>query len=157
MNTQEFIALFDKYVIGNYTRMPNVIVKGQGSKIWDADGREYLDMFPGWATSAIGHCPPRVVEAVKEHVEKLIHMDNTFYTEPQGQLAQMLSERAFGGKCFFCNSGAESVEAALKLARRHTAKGKYKITSASTNTYSVILIPTLVSKGLLRNYLFDAR
>ncbi|MBN1765925.1 MAG: aspartate aminotransferase family protein [Sedimentisphaerales bacterium] len=130
MNTQETIALFDKYVIGNYSRIPNVIVKGEGSKIWDADGREYLDMFPGWATSAIGHCPPRVVAAVKQQVEKLIHMDNTFYTEPQGLLASMLSERAaFGGKCFFCNSGAESVEAALKLARRHTAKGKYKIIS----------------------------
>ncbi|MBN1846801.1 MAG: acetylornithine/succinylornithine family transaminase, partial [Sedimentisphaerales bacterium] len=131
MKTQETIELFEKYVIGNYRRMPHVIVRGQGSRIWDADGREYLDMFPGWATSALGHCHPRVVEAIRRQAGELIHMDNTFYNEPQGRAAQLLSERAFGGRCFFCNSGAEAVEAALKLARRHTAKEKYKIISTS--------------------------
>jgi len=83
-------------------------------------------MFPGWAVSGIGHCHPKVVEAVRKQVGELIHMDNTFYSEPQGRFAKMLSERAFGGKCFFCNSGAEANEAALKLARLHTAKEKYK-------------------------------
>jgi len=130
MNTQETIAQFERYVIANYNRMPSVIVKGSGSKIWDADGKEYLDMFPGWAVSGIGHCHPRVVEAIRRQAGELIHMDNTFYNVPQGQLARMLSERAFGGKCFFCNSGAEAIEAALKLARRHTEKSKYKIISA---------------------------
>jgi len=129
MNTQETLALFDQYVIGNYNRLRQVIVRGAGSTIWDADGKEYLDMFPGWATSAIGHCHPKVVEAIRTQAGQLIHMDNTFYTEPQGRAAQLLSERAFGGKCFFCNSGAEAVEAALKLARCHTEKGKYKIIS----------------------------
>ncbi len=130
MNTNEVLAQFEKYVISNYSRLPAVIVKGQGSRIWDADGKSYLDMFPGWAVSGLGHCHPRVVEAIRRQAGELIHMDNTFYNLPQGQAAQMLSERAFGGKCFFCNSGAESVEAALKLARRHTPKGKYKIISA---------------------------
>ncbi len=130
MNTQETIEIFNKYVIGNYNRLDYVIVKGQGSKIWDAQGREYIDMFPGWAVSGIGHCHPHVVEAIRKQAGELIHIDNTFYNEPQGLLAKMLSERSFGGKCFFCNSGAEAVEAALKLARRYTAKGKYKIISA---------------------------
>lgn len=127
MQTQEVLEQFEKYVIANYGRLPYVITKGKGSIIQDADGKEYLDMFPGWATSGIGHCHPKVVEAIRKQAGELIHMDNTFYTEKQGLLAQKLSERAFGGKTFFCNSGAESIEAALKLARRHTEKSKYKI------------------------------
>ena len=130
MTTQETIDQFEKYVIANYGRLPRVIVKGQGCYLYDADGQEILDMFPGWAVSGIGHCHPKVVEAVRKQVGELIHIDNTFYSEPQGQLAQMLSERAFGGKTFFCNSGAEANEGALKLARLHTEKGKYKFITA---------------------------
>jgi len=130
MTTQETIALFDNYVIANYGRLPRVMVKGEGSYLYDADGHKILDMFPGWAVSGIGHCHPKVVEAVRRQVGELIHIDNTFYSEPQGKLAQLLSERAFGGKCFFCNSGAEANEAALKLSRLHTAKGKYKFITA---------------------------
>jgi acetylornithine/N-succinyldiaminopimelate aminotransferase len=126
MTTQETIDLFNQYVIANYGRLPRVMVKGEGCYLWDAEGNKILDMFPGWAVSGIGHCPPKVVEAVRRQVGELIHIDNTFYSEPQGRLAQMLSERAFGGKCFFCNSGAEANEAALKLARLHTPKEKYK-------------------------------
>ncbi len=126
MTTQETIQLFNQYVIANYGRLPRVMVKGEGCYIWDADGNKILDMFPGWAVSGIGHCHPKVVEAVRKQVGELIHMDNTFYSEPQGRFAKMLSERAFGGKVFFCNSGAEANEAALKLARLHTAKHKYK-------------------------------
>jgi len=130
MKTQETITLFDKYVIGNYGRLPRVMVKGEGSYLYDADGNKILDMFPGWAVSGIGHCHPKVVEAVRKQVGELIHIDNTFYSEPQGKLAQLLSERAFGGKCFFCNSGAEANEGALKLARLYTAKEKYKFITA---------------------------
>ncbi len=126
MKTQETIELFNKYVIANYGRLPRVMVKGEGCYIYDADGKKILDMFPGWAVSGIGHCHPKVVDAVRKQVGELIHMDNTFYSEPQGLLGKMLSERAFGGKCFFCNSGAEANEAALKLARLHTPQGKYK-------------------------------
>lgn len=130
MNTQDVISLFDKYVIANYGRLPKVITKGLNNQLWDLEGNQILDMFPGWAVSGIGHCHSKVVEAVQKQVAELIHIDNSFYIVHQGQLAKMLSERAFGGKCFFCNSGAESVEAALKLARKHTAKGKYKFITA---------------------------
>ncbi|MGD8787763.1 MAG: aspartate aminotransferase family protein [Phycisphaerales bacterium] len=130
MNTQETINLFDKYVIANYGRLPRVIVKGEGCYLFDGDGNKILDMFPGWAVSAIGHCHPKVVEALRKQAGELLHIDNTFYSEPQGKLAKLLSERAFGGKCFFCNSGAEANEAALKLARLHTSQEKYKFITA---------------------------
>jgi predicted acetylornithine/succinylornithine family transaminase len=130
MTTQETIELFNKYVIANYFRLPKVIVRGQGCYIYDADGKEILDMFPGWAVSGIGHCHPKVVEAIRKQAGVLLHIDNTFYSEPQGRLAKLLSERAFGGKCFFCNSGAEANEAAMKLARIATAKEKYKFITA---------------------------
>ena len=126
MTKEETIELFNKYVIANYGRLPRVIVKGEGCYLYDSDGNKILDMFPGWAVSAIGHCHPKVVEAIRKQAGELLHIDNTFYSEPQGKLAQLLSERAFGGKCFFCNSGAEANEAALKLARLHTAPEKYK-------------------------------
>ncbi|MCK5272821.1 MAG: aminotransferase class III-fold pyridoxal phosphate-dependent enzyme, partial [Sedimentisphaerales bacterium] len=77
MTTAETIEQFDKFVIANYNRVPSVIVKGQGGKIWDADGKEYIDMFPGWAVSGIGHCHPKVVEAIRDQAGRLIHIDNT--------------------------------------------------------------------------------
>ncbi|MBN1973049.1 MAG: aspartate aminotransferase family protein [Sedimentisphaerales bacterium] len=126
MTKEETIELFNKYVIANYGRLPRVIVKGEGCYLYDSDGNKILDMFPGWAVSAIGHCHPKVVEAIRKQAGELLHIDNTFYSEPQGKLAKMLSERAFGGKSFFCNSGAEANEAALKLARLHTSSEKYK-------------------------------
>ncbi|MBN1788780.1 MAG: aspartate aminotransferase family protein [Sedimentisphaerales bacterium] len=131
MTTDEIIKSFDNYVIANYGRLPRVIDRGQGSYIHDTDGNEILDMFPGWAVSGIGHCHPKVVKAIQAQAQKLLHMDNTFYTELQGNLAKLLSERAFSGKCFFCNSGAEAIEAALKLARIHTPKSKYKFITAT--------------------------
>ena len=103
-------------------------MRGEGSAVWDAEGNRYLDFFPGWGCNLLGHCPPRVVEAVREQVGQLIHVPNTWYTEAQGQLAQALSERTgWGGQCFFCNSGAEANEAAIKLARLNGKPGRYKI------------------------------
>ena len=130
MNTQDVISMFNDSVIANYGRLPKVITKGQNNTLQDLDGNTILDMFPGWAVSGIGHCHPKVVEAIRKQAGELLHIDNTFYTIEQGQLAKMLSERAFGGQCFFCNSGAESIEAALKLARIHTPKQKYKFITA---------------------------
>ena len=130
MTTEETIGLFDKYVIGNYNRLRRVIVKGQGCYCFDAEGNKILDMFPGWAVSGIGHCHPKVVAAVRKQAGELLHVDNTFYTEQQGLLAKLLSERAFGGKSFFCNSGAEANEAAMKLARLSTPSEKYKFITA---------------------------
>jgi len=130
MTTDETIGLFDKYVIGNYSRLRRVIVRGEGCYCFDADGNKILDMFPGWAVSGIGHCHPKVVEAIRKQAGELLHIDNTLYSEPQGRLAKLLSERAFGGKSFFCNSGAEANEAAMKLARLHSSGEKYKFITA---------------------------
>ena len=130
MTTEETIGLFDKYVIGNYSRLRRVIVKGEGCYCFDADGNKILDMFPGWAVSGIGHCHPKVVAAIRKQAGELLHIDNTLYSEPQGILAKLLSERAFGGKSFFCNSGAEANEAAMKLARLYTSGEKYKFITA---------------------------
>ncbi len=120
-------ALFDRYVIPNYVRYPLALVRGEGSHVWDAEGRRYLDFFPGWGCNLLGHCPPRVVEAVQEQVATLIHVPNTWYTECQGRWAEMLSERSFGAQAFFCNSGTEANEAAIKLVRLHSPKQRYKI------------------------------
>ncbi|MGL6196597.1 MAG: aspartate aminotransferase family protein [Thermoguttaceae bacterium] len=127
MTTQEIISVFNKYVIGNYTRYPVALVKGEGSYIWDVEGKKYLDFFPGWGCGLLGHCPPHVVKAVQKQLETLIHVPNTWYFEQQGRWAQLLSERSFGGQAFFCNSGTEANEAAIKLTRLHSPKGKYKI------------------------------
>jgi len=127
MTTQETLGIFDQYVIPNYGRSPIVFVKGEGSRLYDADGKAYLDLFPGWGVNILGHCHPKVVAAIREQAGRLLHVANNFYTEPQGELAELISERSFGGQSFFCNSGAEAVEAAIKLARISTPKGKYKI------------------------------
>jgi predicted acetylornithine/succinylornithine family transaminase len=127
MTRQDTVAQFEKYVIANYTRTPIVFTRGEGSRLWDADGNVYLDLFPGWGVNGLGHCHPRVVQAIRDQAGKLIHVANNYYTLPQGRLAEMLSARAFGGKCFFCNSGAEANEAALKLARLAAAAGRYKV------------------------------
>ncbi len=119
MSNATIQSLFDQYVIPNYTRHPVAVIRGQGSWVWDADGRKYLDLFPGWGVSGLGHCHPRVAEAVRAQVEKLFHMPNNYYTEEQGRFAEMLSVRADGHQCFFANSGAEANEGAIKLARLH--------------------------------------
>jgi len=128
MTTRETMALYSSHVIGNYdaVRVPVVLVKGEGSYVWDQDGRRYLDLFPGWGVNGLGHCHPAVVEAVRRQARRLMHVANDYYNEHQGRLAGMIAERSFGGKCFFCNSGAEAVEAAIKLARIYSAP-RYKI------------------------------
>jgi acetylornithine/N-succinyldiaminopimelate aminotransferase len=130
MNTQEIIKTFEKHVIPNYTRTPCAIVRGEGSWIWDAEGKKYIDLFPGWGVSALGHCHPRVVEAVREQAGRLFHMPNTFYMEEQGRLAQVMGELSgMDGRLFFCNSGAEAAETAIKLARLH-CEGRHKVITA---------------------------
>jgi acetylornithine/N-succinyldiaminopimelate aminotransferase len=129
MTTQETIDLYAKYVIGNYKRLPRVAVRGEGAQVWDADGKRYLDLFSGWAVTGVGHCHPRLVEAIARQAGQLMYMPNTWYTEPQGRLAEWIATTSFGPKCFFCNSGAEANEAAIKLARIAAGKPKYKIIS----------------------------
>jgi acetylornithine/N-succinyldiaminopimelate aminotransferase len=127
LSSAETLDLFKQYVVPNYRRYPIVLARGEGSYVWDTDGRRYLDFFPGWGCNLLGHCPEPVVRAVQEQVATLIHVPNTWYTEAQGRWAKALSERSFGGQAFFCNSGTEANEAAIKLARLHTPKERYKI------------------------------
>jgi acetylornithine/N-succinyldiaminopimelate aminotransferase len=126
LSSAETVELFKRYVIGNYNRYPVNLVRGEGSHVWDSEGNRYLDLFPGWGCNLLGHCPPHVVRAVQEQVATLIHVPNTWHMDVQGEWARLLSERSFGGQAFFCNSGTEANEAAIKLARLH-GKGKYKI------------------------------
>ena len=125
--TQAIIDVFDRYVVPNYRRFPVCLTRGQGSRVWDAEGAEYLDLFPGWGCNLLGHCPEPVVQAVQEQVAKLIHVPNTWYIEPQGAWAKLLAERSFGGQAFFCNSGTEANEAAIKLVRLRSEGKRYKI------------------------------
>jgi len=111
-------ALGELYLAQNYKRFPVAFVRGKGSRLWDEEGREYLDFCAGIAVCTLGHAPGPVVSAIKEQAEKLLHVSNLYWTEPQARLAEILVENSFGEKVFFCNSGAEAVEAALKLARR---------------------------------------
>ncbi len=127
MSSEETIKLFERYVVPNYGRFPVSLVRGEGSYVWDSEGNRYLDLFPGWGCNLLGHCPPKVVEAVRDQLGRLIHVPNTWYMEAQGRWAEALSERSFGGQAFFCNSGTEANEAAIKLARLHTPKQRYKI------------------------------
>jgi len=127
MSTEETLKLFQRYVIPNYGRFPVVLARGEGSYVWDVQGDRYLDLFCGWGCNLLGHCPASVVAAVREQLGRLIHVPNTWYTEAQGLWAQALSQRSFGGQAFFCNSGTEANEAAIKLTRLHTPKQRYKI------------------------------
>jgi predicted acetylornithine/succinylornithine family transaminase len=132
MTTADTIELFRRYVVPNYGRFPVVLARGQGSRVWDAEGNEFLDLFPGWGCNLLGHCPEPVVRAVQEQVAELIHVPNTWYTEAQGRWAEALSTRSFGGQAFFCNSGTEANEAAIKLVRLHCVpKKRYKIITFS--------------------------
>ncbi|MFN3189340.1 MAG: aspartate aminotransferase family protein [Aureliella sp.] len=127
LSSDETMQLFQEHVIGNYTRYPVNLVRGEGSRVWDSEDREYLDFFPGWGCNLLGHCPTRVVEAVQSQVERLIHVPNTWHMSAQGVWAKMLAERSFGAQSFFCNSGAEANEAAIKLARLHQGPDRYRI------------------------------
>jgi len=127
LSSSETVELFRRYVIPNYTRYPINLVRGEGAFVWDSEGNRYLDLFPGWGCNLLGHCPAPVVQAVQEQVALLIHVPNSWHMEAQGRWAQMLCERSFDAQAFFCNSGTEANEAAIKLARLHTPPERYKI------------------------------
>lgn len=134
MNTGEIVELSEKYIMKTYGRIPLALVKGKGVRVWDAEGNEYLDFVGGLAVNSLGHCPPAVVEAVTEQAGKLMHVSNLYYIEPQARLARLLVENSCCDKVFFCNSGAEANEGAIKLARKYAKqKGgpeKYEIITA---------------------------
>lgn len=119
MNTQEIINLTSRYIANTYNRFPIAIVKGKGCRVWDADGTEYLDFVAGLAVCNLGHCHPKVVRAIQGQAERLIHISNLYHIEPQAELAELLCKNSFADKAFFCNSGAEANEAAIKLTRKY--------------------------------------
>jgi acetylornithine/N-succinyldiaminopimelate aminotransferase len=118
MSLAELQELERGSVIASYARQPVEFVRGEGARLWDEQGNEYLDFLSGISVTNLGHCHPRVVAAVREQVGSLMHVSNLFYTEPAMRLAERLARSSLGGKVFFCNSGAEAVEAAIKLARK---------------------------------------
>lgn len=130
MGTSEIIDKNSKYVMNSYGRIPVAFEKGEGTKIWDVEGNEYLDFVAGIAVTNLGHNNKKVVEAIKEQAEKLIHTSNMYYIEPQTKLAEMLVCDTHFAQAFFCNSGAEANEAAIKLARKYGKmhmNGNYEI------------------------------
>ncbi len=127
MDYRKTIRLYYDYVVPCYNRTPLVLARGKGTRVWDSEDNEYLDFFPGWAVSGIGHCHRRVVEAIKRQAEQLIHVSNNYYHELQGLLAQEVIRHSFPGKVFFCNSGTEANEAAFKLVRKLGNPSRYEI------------------------------
>ena len=140
LSSRETIELFQKYVIPNYGRYPVSLVRGEGSLVWDSEGTRYLDLFPGWGCNLLGHCPEPVVKAVQDQVARLMHVPNSWHMEAQGKWAELLSKRSFGGQAFFCNSGTEANEAAIKLARLHSPPERYKIVRVTGLPISILTL-----------------
>jgi len=120
MPTDELKESAEQYLMDTYTRQPISIVRGRGAKVYDLEGREYVDFVGGIAVNLLGHGHPDLVLAIQKQAAQLIHTSNLYYTEPQVKLAQMLVDHSFADRVFFCNSGAEANEAAIKLARRYS-------------------------------------
>ena len=118
MDSKKVFQLYKDYVMPTYITFPLVIERGKGIHVWDASGKKYLDFFPGWAVSGIGHSHKKVVKAIKNQAGRLIHVSNNYFHEGQAELAKEIVSNSFPGKVFFCNSGAEANEAAIKLARK---------------------------------------
>jgi predicted acetylornithine/succinylornithine family transaminase len=120
MITSELIKESQRFLMNTYARQPLVLVKGRGTLVYDSDGKEYLDFVSGVAVNNLGHCNPRVVVALQKQAQRLMHVSNHYHIEAQINLAKALVKHSFAGKAFFCNSGTEAIEAAIKLARRYS-------------------------------------
>ena len=119
MNTHDISALYDSHVMNTYGTRKRALVRGEGMRLWDSDGNEFTDYFAGIAVTNVGHCHPKVTEAITIQAQQLVHNSNLYLYENQGKLAALLSQNSFADQWFFCNSGAEANEGAIKLARRY--------------------------------------
>jgi predicted acetylornithine/succinylornithine family transaminase len=150
MDSQTLMMLSEKYVANTYARYPILLVRGRGTRVWDLEGEEYLDFVSGLAVCNLGHCHPRVVKTIQDQAEKLIHVSNFYYIEPQIHLASLLCKHSFADKVFFCNSGAEANEGALKLARKFAkekiGKDRYEIITMERSFHGRTLA-TLTATG----------
>jgi len=148
--TKEIIEESARYLMNTYSRQPVVLRKGRGIKVWGADGKEYLDFVGGIAVNVLGHCHPRVVIAIQKQAQRLLHVSNLYHIEPQIKLAKLLCAKSFADKIFFCNSGAEANEAAIKLARKYAkesyGQNKYEIITA-LNSFHGRTMATLTATG----------
>jgi acetylornithine/N-succinyldiaminopimelate aminotransferase len=144
MNTKEIMDMDKKYVMHTYGRQPIALVKGEGSVVWDVEGNSYIDCVAGIAVNNVGHANPKVAEAISNQAKKLIHISNLYYSEEQTTLAKLLSNVSPHEKSFFCNSGAEANEGAIKLARKHTGKGGI---IAMNNSFHGRTITTITATG----------
>ena len=145
-NNSAWKARGDKVFIQTYNRFPAAMVKGQGCRLWDADGKEYLDFLSGIAVCALGHSHPAVTEAVCRQAGTLMHVSNLFYTAPQTELAELLIAHSFAERVFMANSGAEANEAAIKLARIHSGAGRYEVISL-TGSFHGRTLATVAATG----------
>jgi predicted acetylornithine/succinylornithine family transaminase len=131
MPDQDSIQDAQRYLMNTYARQPLLIQKGRGTRVYDQDGKEYLDFVSGVAVNNLGHCHPAVTVALQKQAQRLVHTSNLYYTEPQIQLAKLLVEHSCADRVFFCNSGAEAIEAAIKLVRKHShdrfGPGRYRV------------------------------
>src|SRR5499433_2891407 len=150
MDTKQLIDWSAKYHTPNYGRTPLVLVRGEGSRVWDSDGKEYLDFTSGIAVTSLGHCHPVVTGAIREAAATLLHVSNIFHAAPQIHLAKLLVEHSFADRVFFCNSGAEANEAALKLARKYgkerLASDRYEVI-ATNNAFHGRTLATVTATG----------
>ncbi|MEG6523366.1 acetylornithine transaminase [Desulfotomaculum sp. 1211_IL3151] len=150
MNNQEILAMGQQYVMNTYGRLPMALVKGEGAWVWDAEGRQYLDFVSGIAVNSLGHAHPRVVEAITKQAHALLHCSNLYWIEPQVKLAKILVENSCADKAFFCNSGAEANEGAIKLARKYAYQNhgpeKYEIITA-VNSFHGRTLATITATG----------
>lgn len=150
MEVRKIIEESNHYVMNTYTRAPLVLRKGRGMKVWASDGKEYLDFVGGIAVNILGHCHPKVVVALQKQAQRLLHVSNLYHNEPQIRLAKLLIERSFADKVFFCNSGAEANEAAIKLARKYAKENlpgnRFEIIAA-LNSFHGRTIATLTATG----------
>ncbi len=149
MTSNEIFEESKKYIMNTYKRLSLFIVKGRGNRVYDSEGKEYLDFVSGLAVNNLGHCNPRVTVAFQKQAQRLVHTSNLFYTEPQVKLAKLLVENSFADKVFFCNSGAEANEAAIKLVRKYSTEkgtGRYEILTAF-NSFHGRTMATLTATG----------
>jgi predicted acetylornithine/succinylornithine family transaminase len=150
MDTKTLLEWSARYHTPNYGRTPICLVRGDGTRVWDSDGREYLDFTAGIAVTGLGHCHPRVTGAIQEAAATLLHVSNLFHTAPQIHLAKLLCEHSFADRVFFCNSGAEANEAALKLARKYAkerfASDRYEVI-ATRNSFHGRTLATVTATG----------
>jgi len=146
MNLEQVKKLYDEYVLNTYTRTDLCLVKGKNTVVEDINGKKYLDFFPGWAVSGLGHCNKHVIRRVKEQLKKIVHVSNNYYNELQAELSKVIIDNSFKGKVFYSNSGAEANEGAIKLARKFGNPEKFEVITMQKSFHGRTLA-TLTATG----------